>query len=56
MDKGIISSTFETESTILDRDDINWQYVLTKENPADLGSRGSLLIKFQIFGAKVLLG
>ena len=29
----------------MERDDINWQYVLTKDNPADLGSRGSLLNK-----------
>ena len=26
---------------ILERDDINWQYVPTRDNPADLGSRGS---------------
>ena len=30
---------------ILKRDDINWQYVPTRDNPADLGSRGSLLTK-----------
>ena len=30
---------------ILERDDINWQYVPTRGNPADLGSRGSLLTK-----------
>ena len=30
---------------ILERDDINWQYVPTRDNPADLGSRGSLLAK-----------
>ena len=30
---------------ILERDDINWQYVPTIGNPADLGSRGSLLTK-----------
>ena len=30
---------------ILERDDINWQYVPTRDNPADLGSRGSLLTK-----------
>ena len=27
------------------RDDINWQYVPTRDNPADLGSKGSLLTK-----------
>ena len=30
---------------ILERDDINWQYVRKRDNPADLGSRGSLLTK-----------
>ena len=30
---------------ILERDDINWQYVPMRENPADLGSRGCLLAK-----------
>ena len=30
---------------ILERDDINWQYVPTRDNPADLGSRRSLLTK-----------
>ena len=30
---------------ILERDDINWQYVPTRDNPADLGGRGSLLNK-----------
>ena len=30
---------------ILERDGINWQYVPTRDNPADLGSRGSLLTK-----------
>ena len=25
---------------ILERDDINWQYVPTRDNPADLGSKG----------------
>ena len=30
---------------ILERDDINWQHVVTRDNPADLGSRGSLLTK-----------
>ena len=34
---------------ILERDYINWQYVPTRDNPAGLGSRGSL-IKFQKFG------
>ena len=29
----------------LERDGINWQYVPTRDNPADLGSRGSLLSK-----------
>ena len=29
----------------MERDDINWQYVPTRDNPADLGSRGSLLTK-----------
>ena len=28
-------------NTILERDDINWQYLSPRENPADLGSRGS---------------
>ena len=40
---------------ILERDNINWQYVPTRENPADLGSRWSLL-RFQKFGGEVLLG
>ena len=30
---------------ILERNDINWQYVPTRDNPVDLGSRGSLLTK-----------
>ena len=30
---------------ILERNDINWQYVSTRNNPADLGSWGSLLTK-----------
>ena len=30
---------------ILERDDINWQCVPTRENPDDLGSKGSLLTK-----------
>ena len=30
---------------ILEKDDINWQYVPTRDNPADLGSRGSVLTK-----------
>ena len=30
---------------ILKRDDITWQHVSSKENPADLDSRGSLLTK-----------
>ena len=30
---------------ILERSDINWQYVPTRENPANLDSRGSLLTK-----------
>ena len=29
----------------MERDGINWQYVPTRDNPADLGSRGSLLTK-----------
>ena len=37
---------------ILERDNINWQYVPAIDNPADLGSRGSLLTN----GGKVLLG
>ena len=40
---------------ILERDDINWQYNPTRDNPADLVSRGSLL-RLQTFGWKVLLG
>ena len=34
---------------ILERDDINWQYNPTRDNPADLVSRGSLL-RLQTFG------
>ena len=30
---------------ILERDDINWQYVSMRDNPVDLGSRRSLLNK-----------
>ena len=30
---------------ILERNNINWQYVPTRDNPADLGSRGGLLNK-----------
>ena len=30
---------------ILERDDITWQYNPTRDNPADLGSGGSLLTK-----------
>ena len=30
---------------ILERDDINWQYVQTRDNPVGLDSRGSLLTK-----------
>ena len=30
---------------ILEKDDINWQYVPTRDNPADLGGRGRLLTK-----------
>ena len=30
---------------ILERNNFNWQYVPTRDNPADLGSRGSLLNK-----------
>ena len=30
---------------ILERDDISWQYVPMRDNPADKGSRGSLLTK-----------
>ena len=30
---------------ILERDDINWQYVSTRDNPADLGSRKGLQTK-----------
>ena len=30
---------------ILERDDINWQCLPTRENPDDLGSKGSLLTK-----------
>ena len=29
----------------MERDDISWQYVPTRDNPADLGSRWSLLTK-----------
>ena len=32
-------------SKILEKD-INWQHVLARDNPADLGCRGSLLTKF----------
>ena len=32
-------------NNILERDHISWQYVPTRDNPADLGSRGSLLTK-----------
>ena len=35
----------------MERDDFIWQYVPTRENPADLGSRGSLLTKIpEIWG------
>ena len=40
---------------ILERDDINWQYVPIRDNPADLGSRGTLLT-CQKYSGKVLLG
>ena len=30
---------------ILERDDINWQFVSMRDNPVDLGSRRSLLNK-----------
>ena len=44
--KGVITSSSETGSTkFWNGDDINWQYVPTRDNPADLGSRGGLLNK-----------
>ena len=41
---------------VLEGNDIDWQYVPTRDNPADLSSRRSLLTEIQIFGGKILLG
>ena len=35
-----------TVSKIKQNDYIKWQYVPIKQNPADIGSRGSLISKF----------
>ena len=46
-----------TITKILQKEYIKWYYVPTKQNPADIGSRGSLLSKFpDIWGKKVLHG
>ena len=41
---------------VLEGNDIDWQYVPTRDNPADLSSRRSLLTEIQIFGGEILLG
>ena len=43
-------------SEILEKEYINLYYVLTKQNPANIGSRGTLLVRFQTCGGKVLRG
>ena len=37
-------------------DYITWQYVLTQQNPGDIGSRGCLIQNCQICGWKARLG
>ena len=38
----------------MEKDNINWQYIPTRDNPADLSSRGSFLTKIPEISRKVL--